>query len=374
MRRGAAGTKHVIAVVDASEQHRRAVAEALLSFYTVYPYSDSTNALSGMLVVPPKLIVVGQHVGQGSGGSFIKDLRKESSLSTVPVIFVADNEDMRVFDTIRDLGIRDYLVKPYRRSTLINAISGHLNGQVERSWRDLPAVQRKALESTLSAFNSIADEIANGNPLPFHAINESCAAIVEVVHDGKFDNILYKIKDHDNFTYVHSLRFATLLSLFGKTIGLSKEQQLLVACGGMLHDIGKMTIPRELLNKQGRLTPNELTILRGHVATAERILATTDTIPKGVSTIVVHHHERLDGSGYPRGLMAADLNQLARMAGIIDVFCALTDRRPYKRTLSANTALELMASDMADELDQDLLFKFRDILIESADFDDGSSH
>jgi HD-GYP domain-containing protein (c-di-GMP phosphodiesterase class II) len=357
--------KHLIAIVDANAQHRSMVADALLSFYTVNPYDNSANAISGMLLARPKLILVGHQVGMSSGANFVRDLRKEKMLSEIPVILIVDSQDFRVVDAMRALGINDYLVKPYYRSALINAISKQLNGQVEHSWQDLPVAQRKALDGTLGTFNSIADDIANGTPLSYGAINESCAALVEVVTKEELGSFLHKIKDHDNFTYVHSLRFSTLMSLFGNAIGLPKAQQIQIASGGMLHDIGKMTIPRELLNKQGTLTPSEWKIMRGHVATAQKILATTDAIPKGVSMIVTQHHERLDGSGYPCGLKAPELNELARMAAIIDVFCALTDRRPYRRAVAAHVALETMGIEMRNQLDQDLLFKFREILLET---------
>jgi putative nucleotidyltransferase with HDIG domain len=279
---------------------------------------------------------------------------------------VIDNEDFRILDTMRESGIKDYLVKPYRRSALVDAISQRLNGGIERSWQDLPPVQRKALEGSISTFNSIADDIANGNPIRFGAVNDSCAALVEAVTKDELGPLLHKIKAHDNFTYVHSLRVSTLMALFGKTLGLLKPQQVVLATGGMLHDIGKMTIPRMLLNKEGKLSPHEWDIMRGHVAISEKILAMTDAVPKGVATIVSHHHERLDGSGYPRGLTSPDLNELSRMGGIIDVFCALTDRRPYKRTFAAHVALETMASEMRGQLDQSLLFKFKEVLLDMA--------
>jgi putative nucleotidyltransferase with HDIG domain len=365
--------KHVVAIVDGNAQHRAMVSEALLSFYTVHQYGIAADAISNMLISAPKLILVGERVGAGSGANFIRDLRKEKLFGDVPVIFIVDSEDFRIVDKMRDLGIKDHLVKPYHRSTLINTISKYLNSRVERSWQELPTVQRKALEGTLSAFNSIADDIANGNPLPYGAINDSCVDLVEAVSKGELGVLLGKIKDHDNFTFVHSLRFATLMSLFAGTIGLPKSQQVLVASGGLLHDVGKMTIPRALLNKQGKLTPSEWKIMHSHVSTSEKFLTMADTIPKGVFTIVSHHHERLDGSGYPRGLSSSELNELSRMAAIIDVFCALTDRRPYKRTVQAHVALETMATEMQRHLDQDLLYKFRDILLDTATLDEGEN-
>jgi len=339
-----------------------------MSLYDVQSYEDQVNALSGISMHRPKVILVGQKVGSGSGALFVKDLRKDQFLSRIPVVFIADSEDFRIVDQLRELGIKDKLVKPYTRSMLLAAISQHINGRIERAWEQLPSLQRKALESSLSAFNGIADEIAKGNPLPYGEISESCAAVVDVVHNNQLSSLMHQIMDHDNFTYVHSLRFSALMALFGSAIGLPKEQQILVASGGMVHDLGKMTIPRAVLNKQGALTSAEWKLLRNHVTVSEKMIATNGAIPKGVATIVSHHHERLDGSGYPRQLSASELNQLSRMSGIIDVFCALTDRRPYKRTMAAHVALEIMATEMNAQLDMDLLFRFKEILLDTVDF------
>lgn len=357
--------KHQVAIVDSNIPHRNMVGEALVSLYNVQPYDAGANAITGMHLSSPKLILVGQKVGGGSGVNFIKDLRKEKSLSGIPIIFIIDNEDYRVVDMMRDFGIKDYLVKPYRRSDLLNVISKHVNGRVERSWQDLPVEQRKALEGTLNSFNSIADDIANGKPISYADAGEATAALVDIVNQDGLGNLLNKVKDHDNFTYVHSLRFASLMALFAKAVGLPKSQQTVVATGGLLHDIGMMTVPRLLLNKQGTLSPNELKTVQSHVGVTQSILAKTELVPKGVLIIGTQDHERLDGSGYPLGLKSNQLNDLARMAGIIDVFCAMTDRRSYKRTMAGHVALETMATDMRDKLDQEMLYKFKEILIDT---------
>ena len=193
--------------------------------------------------------------------------------------------------------------------------------------------------------------------------------IVDVVNKDDFTKMLYSVKDHDNFTYVHSIRMATFMALFGKAIGLPKEQQRVLSAGGFLHDVGKMTISRALLNKEGRLSAAEWDIIRSHVPTAQKLLLGTE-IPKGAMTIVTQHHEKLNGSGYPLGLAGRDLNQVARMAAIIDVFCALTDRRAYKRALAAEVALDTMANEMAAHIDVSLLRRFREILLDAAGFNE----
>lgn len=358
--------RHIVAIVDSNASHSAAVAEALASQYAVNCYENMASALAGISVSAPKVILVGHKVG-GNGALFVKDLRKDQFLRNIPVIFIADNEDFRTIDMLRELGIKDWLVKPYSRNALISMIGQHINGRIERSWQDLPVAQRKALETSLTAFNSIADELANGRPLPYHEIADSCSAVVDVVQNKELGALLGQIRDHDNLTYVHSLRFAAMMSLFGSAIGLPREQQVLVASGGMLHDVGMMTIPKNVLHKQGGLSSSEWDLVRNHVSISEKVLATNKAIPKGVATIVSHHHERLDQSGYPRHVPGKELNQLARMAGIIDVFCGLTDRRPYKRPLPPHVALETIATEMSSQLDMDLLYRFKEILLDTVD-------
>jgi putative nucleotidyltransferase with HDIG domain len=365
--------KHLVTVVDANEVHRKAVAEALFSFYTVSSFADSANAISGMLLSRPGIILVGQRVGATSGANFIRDLRKERALVHIPVIFIIDSEDIRVLDTLRDFGIKSYIVKPYRRSELLTAISDHINAKVQRSWEALPPIQRKALEGTINAFNNIAEDIAKNKPISYDTIDKSCADIVDVVNENDYIKMIHGVKDHDNFTYVHSMRMATFLSLFGRSIGLPKEQQKTLASGGFLHDIGKMKISRALLNKEGRLSKEEWEVLHSHVPASMRLLLDSE-VPKGAMTIVAQHHEKLDGTGYPIGFKGTELNQLARMSAIIDVFCALTDRRAYKRALSAESALEIMVEEMSSQIDVSLLMKFREILIDSAGVQEMTAH
>ena len=173
------------------------------------------------------------------------------------------------------------------------------------------------------------------------------------------------VKGHDNYSYVHSLRVATLLSLFGHTIGLKGDDLSLLATGGLVHDIGKATIPQEVLNKPGRLNDAELEVMRSHVPRAIDYLSLCETLPKGVVTIAAQHHEKINGEGYPMGLRNGELNELARMASIVDIFSALTDRRVYKEPMAPEAALALMTDRMAGEIDLALLALFKGMLLDA---------
>jgi putative nucleotidyltransferase with HDIG domain len=357
--------RHLIAIADGSPRQRELVRNALVSFYVTVEYADKVRALAGMGVVAPSLILVDQDLPPSGGLEFINSLRRDRMLSAVPTILLLNKEDEGFRRAAEQAGAKACMIKPYRRSELVRVISTHLNYGVEQKWESLPTLQRQALKGTVDVFNSISDIIDKNEPIAYDNIRHACAPLVEAVQTNNFRAILDSIKDYDNYSYAHSLRVATLLCLFGSTIGLGSEEQQLLATGGLLHDVGKMTIPYEVLNKPGRLTPEELVVMRSHVDASVTFLEASDNIPKGIITIAGQHHEKLDGSGYPHGLVSKQLNNLARMAAIVDVFSALTDQRCYKPSMEAETALKIMVEDMPGHLDQVLLNKFRDMLLDA---------
>lgn len=200
------------------------------------------------------------------------------------------------------------LEKPYRKSTLVNALSDGVNKSVEAEWEQFDPVQKAALKNSLSSFNSIADLIHAGEPIPYDDVRDSCAPLTEAVQSGNYKDILAGVSNHDNYTYVHSLRVATFLSLFGNTLGIGGDDLKTLATGGLLHDAGKMFIPHNVLNKAGKLTDEEFAVMKSHVCCTVDFLEKTPDIPNAVLVIAGQHHEKLDGSGYPHGIKGLKLN------------------------------------------------------------------
>jgi len=359
------GRKHFITIVDANERHRQQVSDALLSFYGIDGFGDVTNALASLSLSPPSLVIVGEQVGAQNGARFVKRMREVSVLNQVPVLFICDKFDAEQINAALAFGANGHLVKPYRRSLLIKSISSLLNASVERKWDALPETQRLALKGTVDAFNNMSDIIASGEPLPYDDISESCQPLVEAVKKNEFKSLLNNVKDHDNYSYAHSLRVATLLSLFGSSAGLKGDDLLTLASGGLLHDAGKMSIPHDVLNKPGKLDEAEFTIMKSHVPETVKFLHTNPEIPKAVIDIASQHHEKINGTGYPNGLQGSQLNELARMAAIVDVFSALTDRRVYKPPMEPEKAIKIMTEEMTTHLDQHFLKLFQTMLLDA---------
>jgi putative nucleotidyltransferase with HDIG domain len=169
---------------------------------------------------------------------------------------------------------------------------------------------------------------------------------------------LCRIREADACTFQHSLSCCALMILFGHHLGLDPATLQEAGVGGMLHDIGKMQVPDHILNKPGRLTSQELEVMRGHVKLGLETLAQTPGISPSVLQVAAQHHERLDGSGYPHGLRGPEIGLLGRMAAVVDVYDALTSSRIYHRGLAPAAGLQYLYEHESGRLDEELVQHF----------------
>lgn len=352
----------LIAVIAGKETTCAAVSAALTSFYQVAGFSELNRAREQMARLRPCAILVDEFVPPCGGLTVISRLREDRRFDGLPIICMADFN--RLPGDPRMIGADEVLAKPFRRSQLVRMISHLVSRAAEARWETLPDGPREGLKRTVELFNGVSDLIEKGEPLAYTHVQDACTPLIESVQNNDFQHILGGVKDHDNYSYVHSLRVGTILSLFGYNMGLRGDDLCMLASGGLVHDIGKMFIPFEVLNKPGKLDDAELKVMRSHVDRTSEYLSHCPTMPRGVSIIAEQHHEKLNGKGYPRGL--TELNDLARMAAIADVFGALTDRRCYKPAMEPEEALKIMTGPMNDELDQHLLGLFREMLLDTA--------
>jgi putative two-component system response regulator len=153
------------------------------------------------------------------------------------------------------------------------------------------------------------------------------------------------IEGKDPSTEGHCERLQEYSAQLGKQIGLAEDQIMALRRAGIVHDIGKVAVPEAILLKPGRLTPEEFRIIQKHPVVGERICAPLKSF-RLLVPIVRHHHEKLDGSGYPDGLKGEDIPVTARVMQIVDVYDALTTRRPYKPALPRAEALQIMEEEV----------------------------
>jgi putative nucleotidyltransferase with HDIG domain len=147
------------------------------------------------------------------------------------------------------------------------------------------------------------------------------------------------VEIRDRHTAGHQRRVTELAHAIAKELGLSKERSRAVRIAGLLHDLGKITIPTEILSKPGRLTDMEFAIIRTHPKAGYDILKSIE-FPWPVADIVVQHHERMDGSGYPSGLKGEQSALESRILAVADVVEAMASHRPYRPALGIDRALK----------------------------------
>jgi HD-GYP domain-containing protein (c-di-GMP phosphodiesterase class II) len=150
---------------------------------------------------------------------------------------------------------------------------------------------------------------------------------------------LLRNKGKDDYTYMHSVSVCTLLVAFCRTRGLDAETTYQAGLGGLLHDAGMALIPDMILNKAGPLSPAELAMVRRHPISGYELLSKSADIGPIALEITLHHHERMDGSGYPDQLAGDKIDELTQMASIVDVYDAITSDRVYRKGVSAGEAL-----------------------------------
>jgi putative nucleotidyltransferase with HDIG domain len=155
---------------------------------------------------------------------------------------------------------------------------------------------------------------------------------------------LARLKNADEYTYMHSVAVCALMVALGRQLGLDDVQCREAGMAGMLHDLGKAAMPQDVLNKPGKLTPEEFAIIKQHPVRGYEMLLAGADVSEGVMDVCHHHHERVDGTGYPEGLAGDRISLLARMGAVCDVYDAVTSDRPYKAGWDPAHALSQMAT------------------------------
>ncbi len=169
---------------------------------------------------------------------------------------------------------------------------------------------------------------------------------------------LVRLKQTDQYSYDHSLDVAAHVMIFGRALGLGEESISTLGMAGMLQDVGKLRLPVRLLQKSGPLTPREYEIFKAHVDYSLQILSAAPNVQQQMLDIVARHHERYDGSGYPAGLRGDAVELMAEVAGICDVYCAMTRERPYGEAASSQVALDTVRSGRGTRFSESIVDQF----------------
>ncbi len=220
-------------------------------------------------------------------------------------------------------------------------------GSVQRAdqMRDAMAEAAQVCKRSREAVTSMYSEVRLGKALD----TAQCLPLVEEITDSVYRNpgalvSLARLKTADGYTYMHSVAVCALMVSLGQQLGLDDATCREAGFAGLLHDLGKAKIPLEILNKPGKLTDEEFDVVRTHPELGLQLLEEGQGATAGAKDVCVHHHERVDGTGYPHRQSGDALSLLARMGAVCDVYDAITSNRPYKAGWDPAESIARMAS------------------------------
>lgn len=202
----------------------------------------------------------------------------------------------------------------------------------------------RAIAASKKAVASMFDDVRMGKAIDTKALG----SIVNDVSDSIARNesaliSLARLKTKDDYTYMHSVAVCGLMIALARQLQMDEEQVRQAGLAGLLHDIGKAGIPNEVLNKPGALTDEEFVLIKTHPERGHSILLEAKVTDKVALDVCLHHHEKIDGTGYPHRLKGEEISLFAKMGAVCDVYDAITSNRPYKAGWDPGVSLQRMA-------------------------------
>lgn len=320
-------TGYILAIDDTPASLRLLTDILKAEGYEVRSAISGELALHAAATQPPELILLDVSMPGMDGFEVCQRLKAREQTRDIPVIFVSAMSEMVEKLKGFELGAVDYVTKPYQREELLARVRTHLelhrlrhrlSEMVEERTRSLRESEKKLKNSLLDSISAIA-------------------ATVEM---------------RDPYTAGHQHRVAQLASAIAVELGMQQQQVEGLYLASVVHDVGKVKIPAEILSKPGKLTEVERALIQQHAQAGYDILKSVD-FPWPIAQFVLQHHERMDGSGYPNGLQGEAIPLEARILALADVIEAMASHRPYRPSLGIAATLAEIGSQRGTLFDAD---------------------
>lgn len=221
------------------------------------------------------------------------------------------------------------------------------------------------IEQARLQFGAIFGAAARGEVVSRTSVDDTTASVMTAIADGGIRQWLEVVWMYDDTTYQHCLLVTGLAAEFAASLRFARNDQQHLVRGALLHDLGKAKIPLAILNKPGALTSEEVAVMRAHARIGYELLRGQGGYEPELLEVVLRHHELLDGSGYPDGLVGSQINDLVRLVTICDIYAALIERRPYRQVMEPAQAFKIL-QEMEGKLEGALVRAFAQVAGKSA--------
>jgi putative nucleotidyltransferase with HDIG domain len=291
----------------------------------------------------------------------IRDLRQwlKQKPKAAKLIFITEKGSRLKSAQAYALGATDIIHRPMDITAVLVKPCGGFKALAEGP-SDFQSDASPGIVAVLGALEDVFASAVAGTPPDQAVMDKAGEAVIQQIRAEGLETWIETVRKHHSQTYQHCLLVTGLAVGFGKHLGLSQPDLKRLSFAGMLHDIGKAKIPLSILEKPGALDENEMGIIKKHPLLGSEVLAAVPDLPAQMIDAVVHHHEYLDGSGYPHGLNGTEISDLVRILTISDIYGALIERRAYKPPLPGAVAYQILL-DMGPKLDRDLVREFHGI-------------
>ena len=223
-------------------------------------------------------------------------------------------------------------------------------------------ISEKSTKNLVKSAKTIFNKVFDNEKVETAVFTEATDVILQEVSKNleKIDCIS-QLRIFDEYTFSHTVNVSTYSSAIGITLGLSEKDIKELALGALLHDVGKMLVPLDILNKPAKLDPEEFEIMKSHTLLGYRYIKKNLEVSDDVARVALDHQEKYSGGGYPHGLKGKEINLYAQVASIADVYDALTSNRVYKRAFTSEEAIEIMISEGEKSFNPYMLSRFLEI-------------
>lgn len=272
------------------------------------------------------------------------------------VIFAVDKSSRPEIAQAHALGATDVIQRPIDGGDLLKILWGDFSSLALDTGRP-PLRSVPVIGPAFDALENVFSSACLGRPLDLQKVHSAGKMLVDCIETQGLGWWIGSVRKHHSQTYQHSLLVTGVAVAFGQSLGISAQDRQRLSFAGMLHDIGKARIPVSILEKPGPLDEDEMAVMRKHPEYGLDALQSVKDIQHDMLDMVVHHHEYLDGSGYPHGLQENEISDLVRIMTISDIFAALIERRSYKAPMSGEDAYQILV-DMGPRLDKELVREF----------------
>lgn len=289
------------------------------------------------------------------------DLRQTPQVHAIKIWLVARPANAQVLVGIDDkasylevtqacaIGATSVISRPFDGARLHRALTAPIAHTLHDGHVDIA--------TELGALQMMFASAGKGRAPDVSAVKRAGVQIVDKIREVGLAEYLDLVRRHHAQTYQHCLVVTAVAVSFGSRLGFNRSDIEKLAVAGLLHDVGKAKIPRDILEKPTALDESEASTMQMHPTLGHEILRHAANVPYEILDMVLHHHEMLDGSGYPHGLRGGEITDLTRMMTIADIYGSLIERRAYRAPLAGTDAFHIL-SDMGDKLDSALLNAF----------------